>query len=48
MRNRFKKIARLLAPSRGDTLRVSGSLILKKKPLCDIGFPGFCFEGMLA
>jgi len=47
VRNGYKKIAKLLAPARGDTLKVSGSLTLKKS-LRGIGFPGFCVEKIFA
>lgn len=33
VRNGFKKIAKLLAPSKGDTIKVSTSLTLKKIPM---------------
>lgn len=47
VRNGFKKIAKLLAPSKGDTIKVSTSLTLKKNP-GDIGFPALCVERIFA
>ena len=42
VRNGFKKIAKLLAPAKGDTIKVSSSLTL------NIGFPSFCVEIIFA
>lgn len=35
VRNGFKKIAKLLAPFKGDTIKVSASLTLKKSAILD-------------
>lgn len=35
VRNGFKKIAKLLAPSKGETIKVSASLTLKKFAILD-------------
>ena len=47
VRNGFKKIAKLLAPSKGDIIKVSTSLTFLEKNLCAIGFAARCVKEFL-